>query len=229
MKRYLISGITVFLFLTITLACRTDTGQTKPGPYTGISLIPKPSKIVSLDGRFVITPQTRFEIDGDYHLVMPIAGYFSDLLKRSMGWSLSFASREVAFHITDKEGYFISESSVYRILKSHDLVTSPVYTVISAKDHFEHPTSRVNELWQKDFITSHIPDKGQVMIRYYGIYANAHRGKKKKAGVNPSCPPIIEDEASFIPSRGWAEMIRKVYEIDPLICPKCGGTMPACA
>jgi len=40
--------------------------------------------------------------------------------------------REVAFHITDKEGYFISESSVYRILKSHDLVTSPVYTIISA-------------------------------------------------------------------------------------------------
>jgi putative transposase len=59
--------------------------------------------------------------------------------------------REVAFHITDKEGYFISESSVYRILKSHDLVTSPVYTVISAKDHFEHPTSRINEMWQTDF------------------------------------------------------------------------------
>ncbi len=59
--------------------------------------------------------------------------------------------REVAFHITDNEGYFISESSVYRILKAHDLVTSPVYTVISAKDKFEHPTHRVNELWQSDF------------------------------------------------------------------------------
>ena len=74
-------------------------------------------------------------------------------------------------------------------------------------------------------VTSHIPDKGQVMIRYYGLYANAHRGKKKKAGVDPSCPPIIEDEASFIPSSGWAEMIKKVYEIDPLICPTCGGQM----
>ena len=74
-------------------------------------------------------------------------------------------------------------------------------------------------------VTSHIPDKGQVMIRYYGIYANAHRGKKKKAGVDPSCPPIIENEASFIPSSGWADIIRKVYEIDPPICPKCGGQM----
>jgi len=78
-------------------------------------------------------------------------------------------------------------------------------------------------------VTSHIPEKGQVMIRYYGIYANAHRGKKKKAGVDPSCPPIIEDEASFIPSSGWAEMIKKVYEVDPLLCPRCGGQMPACA
>jgi hypothetical protein len=24
-------------------------------------------------------------------------------------------------------------------------------------------------------------------------------------------------------SEGWAEMIRKIYEIDPLLCPRCGG------
>jgi putative transposase len=59
--------------------------------------------------------------------------------------------REVACHITDNFGYFISESSVYRILKAKDLVSSPVYTVISAKDRFDHPTIRVNELWQTDF------------------------------------------------------------------------------
>ena len=35
--------------------------------------------------------------------------------------------RELAWHITDREGYFISESSVYRILKSYDLVSSPAY------------------------------------------------------------------------------------------------------
>jgi hypothetical protein len=32
-------------------------------------------------------------------------------------------------------------------------------------------------------VTSHIPDKGQVMVRYYGLYANAHRGKVKKASL----------------------------------------------
>jgi len=47
----------------------------------------------------------------------------------------------------------------------------------------------------------------------------------RKAGVALSCPPIIEEETPFVPSRGWAEMIRKVYEVDPLICPSCGGQM----
>ena len=74
-------------------------------------------------------------------------------------------------------------------------------------------------------VTSHIPDKGQVMIRYYGLYANAHRGKINKAGVSPPYPPIIEDETPFVPSRGWAEMIKKVFEVDPLLCPACGGKM----
>ncbi len=61
------------------------------------------------------------------------------------------SSREIAWHMTDKMDSFISESSVYRILKAYDLITSPVFTVVSAKDRFEHPTSRVNELWQTDF------------------------------------------------------------------------------
>jgi len=74
-------------------------------------------------------------------------------------------------------------------------------------------------------VTSHIPDKGQVMVRYYGLYSNAHRGKLHKAGAQPSYPPIIEDEPAYVPSKSWAEMMRKVYEVDPLYCPSCGGQM----
>jgi putative transposase len=69
------------------------------------------------------------------------------------------SSRELACFMTDR-GSFISESSVYRILKSYDLVTSPAYTVISAKDRFEHPTSRINELWQTDFTYFKVKDWG---------------------------------------------------------------------
>jgi len=59
----------------------------------------------------------------------------------------------------------------------------------------------------------------------YGLYSNAHRGKMRKIGVDSSHPLIIEQEHHYVPSRGWAEMIRKVYEVDPLICPKCGAEM----
>jgi len=59
--------------------------------------------------------------------------------------------RQLAWHITDTEGYFISESSVYRILKGFDLISSPVFQMVSAKDKYEKPTKRVNELWQTDF------------------------------------------------------------------------------
>ena len=73
-------------------------------------------------------------------------------------------------------------------------------------------------------VTSHIPDKDQVMVRYYGLYSNAHRGKIRKAGVSPFHPPIIETEY-HVPSKGWTEMIRKFYEVDPLLYPTCGGQM----
>ena len=59
--------------------------------------------------------------------------------------------RELAIHITDKREYSISESTVYRILKARDLVTSPVYNAITALDKFPQPTKAVNELWQTDF------------------------------------------------------------------------------
>ena len=59
--------------------------------------------------------------------------------------------RELAFHITDTREWFISESSVYRILKSRDLITSPTHIVMKAADRFKDPPIRVNELWQTDF------------------------------------------------------------------------------
>ena len=59
--------------------------------------------------------------------------------------------REIAYLVTDRYEYFISESSVYRILKARGLVSAPAYRIISAGEKFENPTKRVNELWQTDF------------------------------------------------------------------------------
>ena len=59
--------------------------------------------------------------------------------------------RELACRYTDERRYFVSESSVYRILKAADLITSPAYVLMSASDVFQHPTRRVHEMWQTDF------------------------------------------------------------------------------
>jgi transposase InsO family protein len=61
------------------------------------------------------------------------------------------SSRELAFHIVDQHKWFISESSVYRILKKAGLITSPAHIVLSAGDEFENKTKRINEMWQTDF------------------------------------------------------------------------------
>jgi transposase InsO family protein len=59
--------------------------------------------------------------------------------------------RELAVRFTDTKGYFVSEASVYRLLKAHDLITSPAYVVIKAADAFHDQTTAPNQLWQTDF------------------------------------------------------------------------------
>jgi putative transposase len=59
--------------------------------------------------------------------------------------------RELAVTFTDTRGYFVSESSVYRLLKAQDLITSPAFIVIKAADEFHDKTTAPNQLWQTDF------------------------------------------------------------------------------
>jgi len=59
--------------------------------------------------------------------------------------------RELAVAFTDRNRSFVSEPSVYRILKAHGLITSPAFIVMKAADKFQNPTTAVNQLWQTDF------------------------------------------------------------------------------
>jgi len=59
--------------------------------------------------------------------------------------------RELAVSFTDTKRYFVSEASVYRLLKAHDLITSPAFVVIKAADAFRDKTTAPNQLWQTDF------------------------------------------------------------------------------
>jgi hypothetical protein len=81
---------------------------------------------------------------------------------------------------------------------------------------------------------SDVPNKGEQMVRYYGDYSNVSRGKRKKQdqdGLIPSILEPVEDPdfsgkgSSREHRRNWARLIQKIYEIDPLTCPKCKGRM----
>jgi hypothetical protein len=73
---------------------------------------------------------------------------------------------------------------------------------------------------------SHIPNRGEQMVRYYGYYSNVSRGKRQKEDIDDAIPCILEPQGNVKAFRkSWARLIQKIYEVDPLICPKCQGSM----
>ena len=73
-------------------------------------------------------------------------------------------------------------------------------------------------------LVSHIPDRGGQVVRYPGHYSNVTRGRLKKEGDEPQFY-IIEDGSPGGLNKSWAQLIQKVYEVDPLTYPKCGVEM----
>ena len=73
--------------------------------------------------------------------------------------------------------------------------------------------------------TQHIPPKGSHLIRYYGWYSNKSRGMRKKAEAEASAESSSEEAAATGSSQSWAMLIKRVFEVDPLCCPECGGQM----
>ena len=59
--------------------------------------------------------------------------------------------REIAVAFTDQERTYVSEASVYRLLRAEGLITSPAFIVMKAAERFANPTSAINQLWQTDF------------------------------------------------------------------------------
>jgi hypothetical protein len=105
-------------------------------------------------------------------------------------------------------------------------------TVTYRSDKSEGPTAGTETADPLEFLARvlvHIPDKGQVTTRYYGWYANRPRGMRrqaKPAGADTPVPMVVEPKlAPTEATRRWAALLRRIYEVDPLACPRCGGTM----
>jgi len=82
-------------------------------------------------------------------------------------------------------------------------------------------------------ITQHIPDKSFQLVRYYGWYSSKMRGQRGKqaieavhaAGQPVQIIDVSEHKPRRIPSAKWRELIKKVWEADPLLCPRCSKEM----
>ena len=75
---------------------------------------------------------------------------------------------------------------------------------------------------------SHVPGRGQQSVRYYGFLSNSARGRRRKDEKEDPLPTVLEPEISsegFGKNSTWARLIQKVYEVNPLCCPKCSGQM----
>ena len=60
-------------------------------------------------------------------------------------------------------------------------------------------------------MTSHVPNKGEQMVRYYGYYSNVSRGERKKQNQDEWIPCILEPEGSSKEYRkNWARLIQKI-------------------
>ena len=78
-------------------------------------------------------------------------------------------------------------------------------------------------------ITQHIPDKSFQLVRYIGWYSNKMRGQRQKrtaeealaAGKAVEVIDVSEHQPRRIPSAKWRELIKRVWEADPLVCPRC--------
>ena len=78
------------------------------------------------------------------------------------------------------------------------------------------------------------------LIRYYGLYSSRGRGKAREKGIidqfgvgvpeekNEMTPDNKQNEDAPTNkecNQTWAKLIQNVYEVDPLICPKCQSEM----
>ena len=75
-------------------------------------------------------------------------------------------------------------------------------------------------------LVTHVPGRYEQTVRYYGYYSNKSRGLRTKAETDDDIPVIVKKEMSSQEWRqNWARLIQKIYEVDPLLCPKCQGEM----
>jgi len=103
----------------------------------------------------------------------------------------------------------------------------------SQRSHLNPPApKRFSAMDALAALTAFIPEKGLQLARYYGFYSNKARGQRRRQSAAAAIPAadscsdaVQDDDFRRFCRRAWARLIRKVYLVDPLACPKCGGRL----
>src|SRR3990170_912556 len=138
--------------------------------------------------------------------------------------------RHTGFHIHN-EGKVVANDTEGRERLARYIIRPPVFLERLAYDREgqqvfyqgKDQTSTYDPLDFLAYVSLHIPDKGEQLLRYYGWYSNKSRGLRKKDKRQPSPIPPVEEDLTHYQKQcrsAWVRLIRKIYEVDPL-CPKC--------
>lgn len=143
------------------------------------------------------------------------------------------SSRELAHKMTDEQGIFISESSVYRILKKRGLITAPSHILISAANEFKNKTNFVHEMWQTDFtyfkilgwgwyfLSTVIDDYSRYIVHWElcenmkseDVKRTVDRAVEKAGLKKGQMPKLLSDNGSCYVAKDLKEYLKESYDI----------------
>jgi len=144
------------------------------------------------------------------------------------------SSRELAYKLTDEQQIFISESSVYRILKSRGLIAPPAHLFLSAGDEFTNKTAFVHQMWQTDFtyfkiigwgwyyLSTVLDDYSRYIVHWElcsgmkveDVKRTVDRAIVKAKIVSKQKPRLLSDNGSCYIATELKEYLKRNYDMD---------------
>ncbi len=100
--------------------------------------------------------------------------------------------------------------------------------------HDEEPVETADALDFVARVLAHIPDPRRHLVQYYGAYSHVARGKAKASGQAAKAQPLTPGPGGEPPPPSLtlaalrcpeAQLIRRLYQVDPLLCPRCRGVI----
>ena len=109
----------------------------------------------------------------------------------------------------------------------------PVVRYTKSSDDIESKDELMRNFSPLDFLaelSSHVPRVFEQTTRFFGVYSPRARGAKRREErfqelLQNNFNSIESPLPSRPPSQSWARCMKLVFELDPLLCPKCGSTM----